>query len=67
MFMQPITSKKEWAYRKASSIIQNTEIRLMLSVGITLFSIWFFNNQLSGIDNKILFFWEQNAHNLYWR
>ena len=67
MFMQPITSKKEWAYRRASSIIQNTEIRLMLSVGITLFSIWFFNNQLSGIDNKILFFWEQNAHNLYWR
>ena len=67
MFMQPITSKKEWAYRKASSIIQNTELRLMLSVGITLFSIWFFNNQLSGIDNKILFFWEQNAHNLYWR
>ena len=67
MFMQPITSKKELAYRRASSIIQNTEIRLMLSVGITLFSIWFFNNQLSGIDNKILFFWEQNAHNLYWR
>lgn len=67
MFMQPITSKKELAYRKASSIIQNTELRLMLSVGITLFSIWFFNNQLSGIDNKILFFWEQNAHNLYWR
>ena len=67
MFMQPITSKKELAYRKAGSIIQNTEIRLMLSVGITLFSIWFFNNQLSGIDNKILFFWEQNAHNLYWR
>ena len=67
MFMQPITSKKELAYRRASSIIQNTELRLMLSVGITLFSIWFFNNQLSGIDNKILFFWEQNAHNLYWR
>lgn len=67
MFMQPITNKKEWAYRKASSIIQNTEIRLMLTVGITLFSIWFFNNQLSGIDNKILFFWEQNAHKLYWR
>ena len=67
MFMQPITSKKELAYRKAGSIIQNTEIRLMLSVGITLFSNWFFNNQLSGIDNKILFFWEQNAHNLYWR
>ena len=67
MFMQPITSKKELAYRKASSIIQNTELRLMLSVGITLFSIWFFNNQMSGTDSRILFFWEQNAHNLYWR
>ena len=67
MFMQPITSKKELAYRRASSIIQNTEIRLMLSVGITLFSIWFFNNQMSGTDSRILFFWEQNAHNLYWR
>ena len=67
MFMQPITSKKEWAYRKASSIIQNTELRLMLSVGITLFSIWFINNQMSGTDSRILFFWEQNAHNLYWR
>lgn len=67
MFMQPITSKKELAYRKASSIIQNTEFRLMLAVGITLFSIWFFNNQMSGTDSRILFFWEQNAHNLYWR
>ena len=67
MFMAPITSRKEAAYRRVSSIIQNNDTRLILVVGITLFSIWFYSTQISDVEyyGAILFFWEKNAYLLY--
>ena len=66
-FMAPITSRKETAYRRVSSIIQNSSPRRMLFVGITIFSVWFFSTQAAVVESNssLLFFWEKNAHLLY--
>lgn len=67
MFLRPITKKNELLYRRGNALLQNNEFRLALSVGITVFSIWFYYWQLSGIQSNtiMLFFWEKNAHLLY--
>ena len=67
MFLRPITRKNEQLYRRVNPILQNNELRLALSVGITIFSIWFYYWQLSGIQSNtiMLFFWEKNGHLLY--
>ena len=67
MFMSPITSRKEIAYRRASSIVQNNDTRIILIVGITIFSVWFFSTQAEVVENygSLVFFWEKNAHLLY--
>ena len=67
MFMAPITSRKETTYRRVSNIIQNNDTRLILVVGITIFSVWFFSTQAAIVENygSLVFFWEKNAHLLY--
>ena len=67
MFMTPITSRKETAYRRVSNFVQNNDTRLILVVGITAFSIWFFASQAVVAENygSLVFFWEKNAHLLY--
>ena len=67
MFLRPITKKNELLYRRGNALLQNNEFRLALSVGITVFSIWFYYWQLSGIQSNtiMLFFWEKNGHLLY--
>ena len=67
MFMTPINSRKEAAYRRVSAIIQNKDTRLILVVGITIFSVWFFSTQIAAVENygSLVFFWEKNAHLLY--
>jgi len=67
MFMAPINSRKEAAYRRVSGIIQNKDTRLILVVVITLFSFWFFYTQAVVVENygSLVFFWEKNAHLLY--
>ena len=67
MFMAPITSRKETTYRRVSNIIQNNDTRLILVVGITIFSVWFFSTQAAIVEKygSLVFFWEKNAHLLY--
>ena len=67
MFLRPITRKSEQLYVRVNPILQNNEFRLALSVGITIFSIWFYYWQLSSIQSNtiMLFFWEKNGHLLY--
>ena len=67
MFMAPINSRKEAAYRRVSGIIQNKDTRLILVAAITLFSFWFFYTQAVVVENygSLVFFWEKNAHLLY--
>ena len=67
MFMAPINSRKEAAYRRVSGIIQNKDTRLILVAVITLFSFWFFYTQAGVVENygSLVFFWEKNAHLLY--
>jgi Ca2+/Na+ antiporter len=67
MFLRPITKKNELLYRRGNALLQNNEFRLALSVGITVFSIWFFYTQVSSINSNtiLLFFWEKNGHLLY--
>ena len=67
MFMVPINSRKEAAYRRVSGIIQNNDTHLILVVIITIFSFWFFYTQAGVVENygSLVFFWEKNAHLLY--
>lgn len=67
MFMVPINSRKEAAYRRVSGIIQNNDTHLILVVIITIFSVWFFSTQAEVVENygSLVFFWEKNAHLLY--
>ena len=67
MFMAPITSRKETAYRRVSNFVQNNDTRLILVAAITLFSFWFFYTQAEVVENygSLVFFWEKNAHLLY--
>ena len=69
MFMQPVTKKEELRYRKIGLFGTNQAFYLLIGVVTTIFSVWFFSNQIANIDlfGDILFFWERNGHLLYGR